>query len=358
MKKFFTVIITIILFLLAIGFVAINLVDKEGEKQLSYLLDDMIVENRLEDKVSYSSLEVSAKDGLVVINDLEFIDSDIGFNANSLEIKLPFSDIISLVKDSSSKTITDLNISGKDIVLSIKNDNITLKQDELKLHFNGNVNTSIFESNSIPKDSNLMIKELGIDSSGTSITSDVGTVDCDTLFVNASGNLKLSDLLVNIEESDAIGILNNFENLEQLSLNLEGANYDADEKTKSMVSMIVASFLDDSSIVDNQENWKIDKLDLKMGFDENLLSIKDLSLKNNLMDFNCQASLSIDELSQTINPLDLTLRVNEYNEDLRPIFNMVALSVSDTTLPDGGFLLDIEMPEDNSFPVVKFEELN
>ncbi len=56
--------------------------------------------------------------------------------------------------------------------------------------------------------------------------------------------------------------------------------------------------------------------------------------------------------------MNINLNMNEYVEDLRPLFEMLVSEMTAKKLPEGKFALTVSMEDMNSYPDVKLEDVN
>ncbi len=352
MKK--RVIIGIIV-ILSLVVIAINVTNKRAEKQIISLLTEWIEENKSEYSFSYDNAKVYATKGLLSINGIKVFDSEIEFNIDTLDIKIPLSQTISLYHNFYNLKLTDIKVTIKDMELSDMDDLFSLEQSEMKVHFNGNINTKIFDSGYEATDSDFIINALDMENNNVIFKSTIGTMSFVDLFFVAKGNLIPSNYEENHEEVDITTFM---DNVEEVSFNFEGFKYDAEQDIRQSLSMFAYMFLGEASFIGNQENWAIDKLSLQADVEEDKLSVSNLSLENNWIDFNINAYITINDFSESYTPLSFKLSINDYIDELRPFFEMISSEISDEPLPEGKFSLSIFWENENSYPEVKFEELN
>ncbi|NCD07502.1 MAG: hypothetical protein EOL97_15440 [Spirochaetia bacterium] len=355
MKKRIIIGIIVILSLVVIGVIAINVTNKRAEKQIISLLDEWIDENKSEYSFSYDNVDVFVTKGLLAINGIKLFDPEIELNIDTLDIKIPLSQAISLYHNPYNSKLTDIKVTIKEMNLSDMDDLFSLEQSEMKVHFNGNINTKIYDLGYEATDSDFIINALDMGNNSVIIKSTLGSMSFDDLSFGAKGNLILS----NFEESDEkVDITTFMDIVEEVSFNFEGFKYDAEQEIRQSLSMFAYMFLGEASFIGNQENWAIDKLSLQADVEDDKLSINDLSLTTNWIDFKIQANTTINDLSKSYTPLSFKLSINDYIDDLRPFFEMVSSEISDEPLPEGKFSLSIFLENENSFPEVKIEDLN
>ncbi len=354
-KSIGIIVIAVVLALAVIGVVALNVINSKVEEQIVSLLDEKIKENQLEDTLKYNEVVVAATKGFITINGLEFMDEETDLSIDSIELQIPNSEALKLAQDSSNANISDLKINLIGMNFSDKDGDIKLGQDKLFAHFKGNINTKIFNADDVPTDLDFTVNTLEMENSGVILTSDIGVISFSDLSIRAKGNLKASDFNKDYDELGYIGLIDIFD---KINLNFEGFKYEAEQEIRQGLSMMAYMFLGEVSFIGNQENWAIDKLALEAGVEENTVSISNLELVTNWIDFNINASVTIDEALESFIPFNLKLRMNDYVGDLRPFFEMFTAEMTDEMLPEGNFALSFSMENENSYPEVKLEDLN
>ncbi|MCY1151680.1 MAG: hypothetical protein PQJ49_02645 [Sphaerochaetaceae bacterium] len=352
MKKRVIITIIVILSLVAIGIIAINVTNNIAEEQIASLLDEWGDENQEEYNFSYDSVAVDATKGLLTVNGMKLLDSETKLDIEAFAIDIPLSQAISLAQNPYNTELTDVKVAIKGIKFSDNDDIFNIEQSEMKVHFTGNINTKISDSGYEIKDSDFIINSLGMENNDVVFNSTMGTMSFDDLSFEAKGNFNLYNF-----DNESENLMVFMDIVDDASLNFEGFKYDAEQQIRESISMIAYMFLGDVSFIGNPENWAIDKLSLLLDVDENKLSINDLSLETNWIDFNIQANTTIDELTESYTPLFFKLSINDYIDDLRPIFEMISSEISDEELPEGKFSLSLFMENENSYPDVKIEEL-
>ena len=355
MKKRVIIGIIVILSSVVIGVIAINVTNKRAEKQIISLLNEWIEDNKSEYSFSYDNVEVYATKGILSINGIKVFDSEIEFNIDTLDIKIPLLQAISLYHNPYNSKLTDIKVTIKDMGLSDMDDLFSLEQSEMKVHFYGNINTKIYDSEYKATDSDFIINALDMENNNVILESTLGTMSFDDLSFGAKGNLVLSNFEENYEKKNITTFM---DIVEEVSFNFEGFKYDAEQDIRQSLSMFAYMFLGEASFIGNQENWSIDKLSLQADVEEDKLSVSNLSLETNWIDLNINAYTTINDFSESYTPLSFKLIINDYIDDLRPFFEMISSEISDEPLPEGKFSLSIFWGNENSYPEVKFDELN
>ncbi len=355
MKKRVIVGIIVILSLVVIGVIALNVTNNRAEKQIISLLDEWIEENQLEYSLSYNDVMVYTTQGLLTINGIKVFDSGVKLNIDSLDIEIPFLKALNLYRNPYNSQLTDIKITIKGMNYSDILNSFSIEQPEMKVHFYGNINTKIYNSEYEPIDSDFIINALDIENADIIVKSSIGTMSFEDLSFEAKGNLNPYDF---VKENDKANIMTFKDVFEEMSLNLTGFEYTAKQEIRESISMLAYMFLGELSFIGNQENWAIDNLSLQVDVEGEKLLLSNLSLKTNWIDLNSQAYVTINDLSESYTPLYFKLSINDYIDDLRPFFEMIASEITDEVLTEGKFSLSVVMENENSFPEVKLEYLD
>ena len=101
---------------------------------------------------------------------------------------------------------------------------------------------------------------------------------------------------------------------------------------------------------------QIASLRLASGVTDNTIEISEFSASSVLMDFAGTAFVSLAPDLQPTPPLNVTLSVSQYHEELRPLLSVLAQQVAMTELPDGSsFNFAVSIADMNSSPVITLE---
>ena len=275
--------------------------------------------------------------------------------ASSVEIKLPMSEALSLAKNPNDSIITDLKVNIKGMNFTSKSDGTKLEQSDLSLVFKGKVNTKIFSEDIVPTDEDFLIEQIELKNNDVVFSSDIGVISFKDFSLGLSGNIKASDF---IKDYDEIGYFALMDIVSRINLNFEGFKYEAEQEIRQGLTMMAYMFLGEVSFIGNQENWAINKLALDAGIDGNTISIDSLDLATNWIDFGINASFNLDETLESFTPLNFTLNMNEYIDDIKPFLEMFIGEMTTDKLPEGKFALSVSMENMDSMPEIKLEDLN
>lgn len=346
MKKGFIIGIVAVLSLVALGFVGIRYVNSKIEDKLVNIIDD---------NIKYEELSVSALKGTLLFNGLEFTEENNVLGLDYIEFKIPLGNVISLVKDVNNGTITNIKITIRGVKISNQLDSYNYEQDSLMANIKGKISTKIFTEGTNTQNTDLLLNGLEMDNNGVQFISENGNIDIDNLYFDLKGNLDFRDFEYKLE-NEGYGVLKDI--FESLSLNFQGFKYEADDKMIQSLTMMAYMFLGDVSIIQDEKNWEVDKLLLELQQTENTLIVDELDLVTNWIDLNVNGLVTLDEDLESFTPLQINVTMNDYIDDLRPLFEMVASGLSEDLLPVGPFVLNISIEDDNSYPLVKIKELD
>lgn len=347
------ILLVVVVMLVILGFVSLEVANSYIESQLGVVIDENIAANNLKDTFSYSDIEVLAHKGLVVIKDIEFIDEVLVLELDSVSVQLPLDEAIALARNSMDATLTDVAIHISGIKGIDTSSNSIIEQDTLALAIKGKVNTSVFYGDYPIEnaDTNVKIEEVSMDLTGFRFTAPSVTMGIEAYSLDFSGDVRPSLFVTDVPNIYAPIV----QALDKASFTLENFTLELDKETKGLVEFFVSLYVGELSFLGDAENWNIEKLAFAVEVTDTNVSITDVVCITNWLNMQAEASFAIEEPFDSFTSLEISLSMHEYNEELRPFFELIAQLMTGSKLPDGTFTCTIMLQDEHSFPVISFE---
>ncbi|MFZ7134709.1 MAG: hypothetical protein ACOWWR_20375 [Eubacteriales bacterium] len=336
-------------------FIIISFLNNRAEEEISEKVDQAIIESRLDGILSYKNIDVSSVKGTIEVEGISFNDPDLSFDADSVSVKLPVSEVMSLVKKPDDTIITDIFVQINGLNLTDTAQEISLAQNKWELRFQGNIHTGYFGDTPevVPEDFDPKISFISINSTGTTLKSSIGEMKLGKTGFEAKGNFRLAD----IEEaslSDEYSSL--IKKMEAVSISFSGYTLDLEDEMKESILMSLNMLFGPVPFLEDPRNWEITDFRLEGGLKDEKAEIRDLSLKTNWIDFKGSASMGLDESLQPLPPLDIQLNIKEYADGLRSILEMFAYELVGQELPEENSLsFHLMLPDLDSDPEITIE---
>lgn len=349
MKKSLIIVIALVISIISIGILVINKINETVEEVIVKVLNDEMNQSPFK----FKDVSISATKGLMTISEIEYVDEDIIMNMDSIDLELSVGNAINIIKEFNNANITDLKVTIKNMDIKDHIGSIHIEQDQLSANLSGNMNTKIFNEDYISKDSDFTITNIKMKNDGVTLSSELGEMEFEQISFELNGNIKASDLEKDYKETGYISIK---DILDDVFLDIEDFQYNPAQQLKQGLTMMSYMFLGNVSLIGNQENWGIDKLSLQTGVLGDTITVDKLDLLTNWIDLSVNGSVTVDELMESFTPLNIRLNINDYMKDLRPVLEMLTANLTNETIPEGSFTLNLSLEDDKSYPQVVVEK--
>ncbi len=287
-------VLVIVIFVILTG-----ILNNRAEEEISITVDQAIIENELDGIFSYKNIDVSSVKGTVEVEGISFNDTVFNFEADTVSLKLPVNEVMSLVNNPDDMIINDFSVQTNGLNITDTAQGISLSQNKWELEFQGNIHTGYFccTPEVVPEDFDPNISLISINSTGTTLKSSIGEMKLEKTGFETKGNLRLSD----IKEASFSGEYSSIiKKIEDVSISFSGFTIDLEDEMRESILMSLNMLFRPVPFFKDPGNWEIADFRLEGGLKNARAEIRDFALKTNWIDFKDSASMVFDEFLQPI----------------------------------------------------------
>ena len=337
--------------------VVLNTVNQQAAEAVRSQVEAAIAESPMNDFLSVGEIGVRAAHGRIDIADVVFQDGNTSFRVDTLTVLLPRNEALALSRNPDEATLTDAKIVVAGIDLRNRRGNTSFTFDELTVQIQGQVPTALFGDNpqEVLDNPENGIRSIAVDLRGFSFAfpEGAGSIDLKSSSFGAQGDLRFANLA---EGGMAGGYASVLRQLKSISFELSDLGLVLTEAVREEMTAGIEGMVGPMPLLREPGILQIGSLRLASAVTDNTIEISEFSASSMLMDFAGTAFVSLAPDLQPIPPLNVTLSVSQYHEELRPLFSVLAQQVAMTELPDGSsFNFAVSIADMNSTPVITLE---
>lgn len=350
-KKSWVLLISGIVMIAVLAVIIISVTNWYLERHVTALLDEQIVENNLKNVVSYGDVQVQAHRGSLQINSIEFLDEDITLSIGSTALHLPLGQLFALAMRPQNTTLTDISIHLSSIKGIDEYTSLTIEQERADLTFKGSLNTKVFfeDSSSEPIEDDTRLQELSMDLVGLRLITPIGVMALQSYSLDIEGDFLPSAFIKDLQTNPSAYLV---QALDKASFRLEQFTVELDEDIREMAEFLASLYLGRSSYLGDAGNWRIEKLSFDADSSDTTVSLSNVECIAAWIHMGAEASFSLEEPFDTITPLEITVTMYEYIDELRPLFELFVKEMSQSNLPTGTFSVTFYLRDSDSLPEI------
>jgi hypothetical protein len=168
------------------------------------------------------------------------------------------------------------------------------------------------------------------------------------------GNVTGADLAAAVDLPAALAAA--LEDSASLSVELADLALDLNESALSEMLSEIEMMLGPVPMLENPENRRIDSMALTGTADGSGVELSSLSGSAEFLEFEASGALGFSDELLPAPPLQIDLEVEHYEEELRPLFEILAQQIAMSALPEGNsFSFSLAMQDEEGVPEITLE---
>jgi hypothetical protein len=338
--------------------VALNMVNRRAEGQVQTQLDSALQQSGIADQLTYDAVSAEALQGRVSIEGIAFAEEGVNLSIDTLSIELPRDEALALARDFADAQITDIAVTASRMTLIDEAEELSVGTEELGMHFRGNLPTALFSEDTGPEvdPAALVVNTVGLSLAGGSLTlpENAGAFRLGSYDSEIQGNVTGADLAAAVDLPAALAAA--LEDSASLSVELADLALDLNESALSEMLSEIEMMLGPVTMLENPENRRIDSMALTGTADGSGVELSSLSGSAEFLEFEASGALGFSDELLPAPPLQIDLEVEHYEEELRPLFEILAQQIAMSALPEGNsFSFSLAMQDEEGVPEITLE---
>ena len=345
--------------IIAVGaIVTLNVIDSRAEAQVRAQMDDALAESGMTDVLTYESVSVDSLRGRVAVEGIVFEEDGVTLNIDSATLQLPRSEALALAQNPEDATLTDISFRASAVKLSDEANEVSFTMDELGADFKGSVPIALFseEQAESVNPADLMVNSSAFTAAGASLSlpQENGSLSLADYSLEVSGEVSAADFANAEDTQSAMAAL--LRNPISFSFELAELAMNLNETARTDLLIQLRMVFGPVPLLENPDNWRINSMSLVGETSDTGVQVSSLSGASNFLEFEASGALGLSDDLRPAPPLDVNLEVSRYDEELRPLFEVLAQQIARSSLPQGdSFSLNIAMADRQGVPDISLE---